>query len=78
MVPTEFDPSTTSSSLLSSLSSLEESIAPLLSKPWEETLDSLGTLERTKMNVLMAYAINDLIWGRPSSCILLAWRIAHG
>ena len=59
----EQDPSETLASLRTSLSSVEETLKPLLERRWAETTSSLGTLERAKMDVLVSYAINDLLWG---------------
>lgn len=57
------EPTETLVSLRSSLSEVEETLKPLLERKWTETTASLGTLERAKMDVLVSYAINDLIWG---------------
>lgn len=62
----ETNPSETLSSLRTSLVSVEETLKPLLEKKWAETTGSLGTLERAKLDVLVSYAINDLIWGRST------------
>ncbi|ODO08057.1 hypothetical protein I350_03640 [Cryptococcus amylolentus CBS 6273] len=55
-------PDQTLTSLTSHLDALEAVLAPLEAKPWSDTTDRLSTLERTKMDVLGAYLINDLIW----------------
>jgi len=57
------DPITTLSSLTASMSSLESALSSLHNRPWPETLESLTTLDRAKMDILLAYAINDLVWG---------------
>lgn len=57
------DPSASLAQLRKSLSSVEETLAPLLEQKWSETTAALGTMERAKMDVLVSYAINDLIWG---------------
>jgi hypothetical protein len=49
--------------LRSSLTSVENTLGPLLEQKWSETTAALGTMERAKMDVLVSYAINDLIWG---------------
>ncbi|WVQ72604.1 hypothetical protein IAR50_002162 [Cryptococcus sp. DSM 104548] len=49
-------------SLTSHLDTLEAVLAPLEAAPWSDTIDRLTTLDRTKMDVLGAYLINDLIW----------------
>lgn len=59
----EVSPSETLANLKTSLSSVEETLKPLLERKWSETTSSLGTMERAKMDVLVSYAINDLIWG---------------
>jgi hypothetical protein len=62
------DPSATLAQLRTALSSVEETLGPLLDQKWNETTAALGTMERAKMDVLVSYAINDLIWGMyPSS-----------
>lgn len=57
------DPTQTLSELRQGLSSVEETLKPLLERKWTETTGSLDTLERAKMDVLVSYAINDLVWG---------------
>lgn len=57
------DPSSSTSALLAALPALESSLGQLKAKPWSETVESLDHLDRAKMDVLMSYAINDLIWG---------------
>lgn len=58
------DPAATLASLRTSLTSVEETLRPLLDKQWNEITASLGTLDRAKMDILVSYAINDLIWGK--------------
>ncbi|KAK8864301.1 hypothetical protein IAR55_001548 [Kwoniella newhampshirensis] len=58
----EITPQQTLASLTSSLDTLEKAFKPLESSPWSETISALPTLERAKMDVLVSYAINDLIW----------------
>lgn len=57
------DPTETLASLKTGLESVEETLKPLLEGKWTETTGSLSTLERAKMDVLVSYAINDLLWG---------------
>jgi hypothetical protein len=57
------DPSAILARLRTALSSVEETLRPLLDQKWNETTAALGTMERAKMDVLVSYAINDLIWG---------------
>ena len=63
-MPEEANPSETLASLRTSLLSVEETLKPLLERKWAETTGELDTLERAKMDVLVSYAINDLIWGK--------------
>ena len=63
------EPSQTLASLKTSFASLENAFSALHSRPWTETIESLSTLERVKMDILIAYAINDLIWGKLSRLI---------
>lgn len=60
---TETSPKATLSALNESLDALEAALAPLEAKPWSQTVESLLPLEKTKINVLGAYLINDLVWG---------------
>jgi hypothetical protein len=58
------DPGASTSALLAALPALEASLGKLKEKPWTETAEGLDSLDRAKMDVLMSYAINDLIWGK--------------
>jgi exosome complex protein LRP1 len=60
----EADPAATLAALRSSLTSVEETLGPLLEKKWNDTTASLSTMDRAKMDILVSYAINDLIWGK--------------
>lgn len=60
---TETSPKATLSALNESLDVLEAALAPLEAKPWSQTVEDLLPLERTKIDVLGAYLINDLVWG---------------
>lgn len=66
----DLDPQQTLRSLTSSLDDLETQLAPLLNAKWSDTITGMSTLERAKMDVLVSYAINDLIWGGCSSSSL--------
>lgn len=66
MMAEDADPAATLAELRTSLTSVEETLKPLLDKQWNETTASLGTLDRAKMDILVSYAINDLIWGKLS------------
>lgn len=57
------DPSVALTALTGTMGDLEAAISPLLSKPLNETLGDLQPLERAKLDVLIAYAINNLAWG---------------
>lgn len=59
-----FDSTTTPLELSSSLLELETALSPILSRDWSEQLEVLSPLERAKMDVMMAYTIVDLIWGK--------------
>ncbi|KAL5519177.1 hypothetical protein ACEPAH_860 [Sanghuangporus vaninii] len=48
--------------LSESLRELEEKLEPLFSKPLPDTLGSLDTLQQAKLQVLLPYLINDLIF----------------
>lgn len=76
-------PATSTGSLISSLPDLEASLAPLYDKPWSETVEKLDTLERAKIDILLSYAINDLIWGEypysiPSHSTIVVERSNDG
>lgn len=57
------DPTETIDALLSAVPDLKASLDGIGDKPWSETRESMDPLDRAKMDVLLAYAINDLIWG---------------
>lgn len=59
----EVDPSETLKSLTASLENVQQLLDPILSKPWHETLEALDVLQRAKLEVLVSYAVNDLVWG---------------
>ncbi|CAK9783758.1 hypothetical protein CC85DRAFT_289578 [Cutaneotrichosporon oleaginosum] len=56
------DPAATLRDFSVSLDTLESALAPLLARPLAETRDALGTIERAKLDVLIAYTINNLVW----------------
>ncbi|ORY34080.1 hypothetical protein BCR39DRAFT_518381 [Naematelia encephala] len=58
----EFDPTSTSSLLSSTLDDLEASLEPLHARPFSETRDELDQLSRAKIDIMLSYAIHDLIW----------------
>ena len=49
-------------SVSTALDELEAKLEPLLEKSLPETLNSLDTLQQAKLNVLLPYLINDLIF----------------
>ena len=51
-------------SLVESLDELESKLEPLLSHPLGENLASLEKLQQAKLNVLLPYLINDLIFSK--------------
>lgn len=53
---------TKAASLSDSLDELEAKLEPLLSIPLQENLSSLEKLQQAKLNVLLPYLINDLIF----------------
>ena len=48
--------------LSGSLDELEKQLEPLFAKPLPETLGSLETIQQAKLNVVLPYLINDLIF----------------
>ncbi|WVN88227.1 uncharacterized protein L203_103428 [Cryptococcus depauperatus CBS 7841] len=55
-------PQKTLTSITSSLDALDEAIAPITNQPWNEIISKLSLLDKTKMDILGAYLVNDLIW----------------
>ena len=63
------EPSAILAKLTSSCALLESVLSPLHSRSWSDTTESLSTLDRAKLDILLADAINDLVWGeRLLSC----------
>ncbi|GAA5888383.1 hypothetical protein JCM5296_003312 [Sporobolomyces johnsonii] len=56
------DPKTTLSALSSSLTSLEAALSPLLASPFEDLCNAQDPLSSAKLQVLVSYAVHDLIW----------------
>ena len=52
------------SALNNSLDELEEKLELILSKPLDDTISGLETLQQTKLLVLLPYIINDLIFSK--------------
>ena len=52
--------------LAKSLDELENKLEPLLSKPLSETMGPLDPLQQAKLNVVLSYLINDLIFSKRS------------
>ena len=59
----DLSPSGIPSQLTSSVSSLRQTLSPLLNKPWSDSVDKLSALKRAEMDVMMAYTLVDLVWG---------------
>lgn len=59
----DFDPTQTLISLNSALSIVETDLSQLHARPLTETREGLGSLERAKLNLMISYAIHDLVWG---------------
>ena len=55
------------SALNNSLDELEEKLELILSKPLDDTISGLETLQQTKLLVLLPYIINDLIFGKNTN-----------
>lgn len=60
--------------LSSSLDELEKQLVPLFAKPLPETLGSLETIHQAKMNVVLPYLINDLIFSMYKHSLLLIMK----
>jgi len=58
------DPSAALKTLDASLDSLEAAVAPLLVRTRAQTLESLDSTQKAKMDVLLAFAINNLVWSK--------------
>ncbi|GMK58024.1 hypothetical protein CspeluHIS016_0500560 [Cutaneotrichosporon spelunceum] len=56
------DPAATLRDLDVSLDTIEAALAPLLAHPLNETRSALGAIERAKLDVLVAYTVNNLVW----------------
>lgn len=56
------DPSAALKSFDSTLSALETAVAPLFDQSLNTLRDELGGIDRAKLDVLLAYAINNLVW----------------
>ena len=55
------------SALNNSLDELEEKLELILSKPLDDTISGLETLQQTKLLVLLPYIINDLIFSKNTN-----------
>jgi hypothetical protein len=71
------DPSAALSALDTSLASLEAAVAPLLARSRASTLDAVGKVDKAKMDVLLAFAINNLVWGELRAN-LVVWDARSG
>ncbi|EJT51472.1 hypothetical protein A1Q1_07234 [Trichosporon asahii var. asahii CBS 2479] len=56
------DPSASLKSFDSTLSALETAVAPLFDQSLNSLRDGLGGIDRAKLDVLLAYTINNLVW----------------
>lgn len=56
------DPSAALKSFDSTLSALETAVAPLFDQSLNSLRDGLGGIDRAKLDVLLAYTINNLVW----------------
>ncbi|KAL7421730.1 hypothetical protein Q5752_003501 [Cryptotrichosporon argae] len=56
------DPSVALNKLTAALNGIEAGLVSLTSVPLDETRGALPSLDRAKLDVLLAYTINDLIW----------------
>lgn len=56
------DPAATLRSFDASLSALETTIAPLFDQSLNTLRDGLDGIDRAKLDVLLAYTINNLVW----------------
>ena len=57
------------SALNNSLDELEEKLELILSKPLDDTISGLETLQQTKLLVLLPYIINDLIFSKIANIL---------
>lgn len=72
------DPTATLHSFDTSLDTLEATLAPLLARPLNETREALGGIERAKLDVLVAYAVNNLVWSEFGRRVVGAWKGGEG
>lgn len=56
------DPSASLKLFDSTLSALETAVAPLFDQSLNSLRDGLGGIDRAKLDVLLAYTINNLVW----------------
>jgi hypothetical protein len=60
----------TLTTLSSQIDTLSDSLAPLLKVPFQELISQQDEpLVKAKLDVLVSYALHDLIWGKQASCI---------
>lgn len=52
-----------------SLDTLEDVLAPILASPLPETLAKLGPLERAKLQAMLAYVTQDLVYSGFCRCV---------
>ncbi|EIW70752.1 hypothetical protein M231_02594 [Tremella mesenterica] len=58
----DFNPSSSSKGLVESIKAVQDALEPLHQRPFSDTLDELESLDRAKMDILLAYTISDLLW----------------
>lgn len=46
------------------LDNLEELLKPLLSKPLQDTQETLEPLQKARLNTLIGYIVHDLVWSK--------------
>jgi len=59
----------TLTTLSSQIDTLSDSLSPLLKVPFQELISQQDEpLVKAKLDVLVSYALHDLIWGKPAFC----------
>lgn len=69
------DPSATLKSFDTTLSALETAVAPLFDQSLNSLRDDLGGIDRAKLDVLLAYAINNLVWSEYFQALHHTWLL---
>lgn len=63
---TEVDPKSTLDELSTSLTSLEQVLASLVAKPFDELTQDLEPIEKARLQVMSGYIVHDLIWSQST------------